>query len=523
MKKANAAKELYKQMRALSWEELWSGEVPRFERAGERERFERVGVIRAVGVVFAESGPAEQREEVRQWMRKLLKDPQEKIRRYAMTELPKLGASADDEAELLALFRKGTNEREAKYLGRSLDKIGGKATLETLVKSGALSVQTEQKVKASVARNLSPTRILLDRAVSDFAGLRIHLRGRAGLEGIVRDEVEGQGRFRVENVQPGLVVITAKSAFTLSDVFALRCFGTIGFVLGCVKSASEAESVETLAKVITSPLSQRLFSALTEGAIRYRLDFVAKGHQRGAVREIANRAYALCPQILNDAREAPWAIDIHPTPDGDSVELRPTLAISGASTTSPLHRIRRWPRAWRVSPVGWKTKTCGIPFAAPVSNSSSAPCSAECAVFSAVTSAPKPLRLLSAISPPRVLVPSPHVSRAAIFAISPASQKSRPAASASSSQIRPSGAAFPSATCAVCSTTSLLSPPPNSPPADALSSQTPSTWKAHSHRSSSPHVSSWTWAAFPAAWSFTVKQAARQQECVSRLIDWQTQ
>lgn len=326
MKKANAAKELYKQMRALSWEELWSGEVPRFERAGERERFERVGVIRAVGVVFVESGPAEQREEVRQWMRKLLKDPQEKIRRYAMTELPKLGASADDEAELLALFRKGTNEREAKYLGRSLDKIGGKATLETLAKSGALSVQTEQKVKASVARSLSPTRILLDRAVSDFAELRIHLRGRAGLEGIVRDEVEGQGRFRVDNVQPGLVVITAKSAFTLSDVFALRCFGTIGFVLGCVKSASEAESVETLAKVITSPLSQRLFGALTEGAIRYRLDFVAKGHQRGAVRHIANRAYALCPQILNDAREAPWAIDIHPTPDGDSVELRPRIS-----------------------------------------------------------------------------------------------------------------------------------------------------------------------------------------------------
>ncbi len=326
MKKGNAGKELYRQLRALSWEELWMGEVQRFEKATARERFENVSVIRAVGVVFSESGPAEQREEVRQWLRKLLKDSEEKIRRYAMAELPKLGASADDEAELLALFRKGTNEREAKFLSKSLDKIGGKATLEILAASGALGVQTEQKVKASVARSQSPSRIVMDRAVPDFAGWRIHLRGRAGLEGIVREEVEGRGIFRVEDVQPGLVVITAKAPFTLADIFALRCFGTVGFVLGCVKSASEAESIEALAKVIASTLAQRLFGALTDGAIRYRLDFVAKGHQRGAVRHIANRAYALCPQILNDAREAPWAIDIHPTAHGDSVELRPRIS-----------------------------------------------------------------------------------------------------------------------------------------------------------------------------------------------------
>ncbi len=326
MKKGNAGKELYKQLRALSWEELWNGEVPRFERAGERERFERVSVIRAIGVVFAESGPAEQREVVRQWLRKLLKDPQEKIRRYAMTELPKLGASAEDEVEMLALLRKGTGERETKYLGRSLDKIGGKATLEALAASGVLGAQTEQKVKASVARSQAPSVIVLDSAVSDFASPRIHLRGRAGLEGIVRDDVKEQGRFHVEDVQPGLVVVTAKAPFTLSDIFALRCFGTVGLVLGCVKSVTEAESIEAMAKVIASPLSQRLLGALTDGAIRYRLDFVAKGHQRGAVRDIANRAYALCPQILNDAREAPWAIDIHPTPNGDSVELRPRIS-----------------------------------------------------------------------------------------------------------------------------------------------------------------------------------------------------
>jgi 23S rRNA G2445 N2-methylase RlmL len=121
-------------------------------------------------------------------------------------------------------------------------------------------------------------------------------------------------------------VIAAKNPFTLADLFALRCFGTIGFVLGHVKSTGDAASLHALASVIAAPLSQRLLGTLTQGAMRYRLDFVAKGHQRAAVREVANRAYALCPQILNDAREAPWAIDVHPAAGGESVELRPRLS-----------------------------------------------------------------------------------------------------------------------------------------------------------------------------------------------------
>jgi 23S rRNA G2445 N2-methylase RlmL len=78
--------------------------------------------------------------------------------------------------------------------------------------------------------------------------------------------------------------------------------------------------------VIASPLTRKILRAFTEGAIRYRLEFVDKGAQRGAVREVVNRAYALCPEILNDARQAPWAVDVHSTERGDSVELRPRFS-----------------------------------------------------------------------------------------------------------------------------------------------------------------------------------------------------
>lgn len=328
----NPAKELYNQLRRLPATQLWEEEVARFDRGTPEERMERVAVVRAVGVVFSETGTDEQRARVKPWLRALLHDPAEKIRRYAMAALPKLGAGPEDEAALLALWRSTTSEREKTALAETLEKIGGAATLREIA-SGAAGqfAQAEQKVKASVARSERPSVVRMDSVLKEFAGLRIYLRGRSGLEAIARDEVEehikAHGKFRVCGVRRGLVEIEPAAPFRLGDLYALRCFGTVSFVLGSVENADEeASSVEMLAEVITSPLSRRLLETFTEGSIRYRLDFVAKGHQRGAVRLVANRAYALCPEILNDARNAPWTIAIHPTGRGSTVELSPRLS-----------------------------------------------------------------------------------------------------------------------------------------------------------------------------------------------------
>jgi predicted RNA methylase len=137
---------------------------------------------------------------------------------------------------------------------------------------------------------------------------------------MVKAEVEAaaRGQFRVVDQSDGLVVIEPAAPFSLADIFRMRCFGTAGFCLGTGRA-------EELAALITSPLAFHLLRTFTEGAIRYRLDFVAKGHQRGAVRELANRVYAMCPEILNDPRSALWAMDIHPAEHGEIVELRPRL------------------------------------------------------------------------------------------------------------------------------------------------------------------------------------------------------
>ena len=322
-------KELYHELRALSCEKLWNDEVARFERSTPEERIKRVAVIRAVGVIFSESGTAKQKAEVRSWLVHLLQDPSEKVRRYSMTALPKLGAGPDEERALLSLLRTTTVEREKKYLGQALDKIGGTATLNVVAGDRGFLPQTEQKVKANVARKESPSAIRMDSLLSDITRLRIHLHCRKGLEEIVRDEVKDDiakhGKFRIVEVRSGLVAITPVVPLSLTDIYTLRCFATVGFFLGHVRSSNPAESVDALASKITSPLSRTILTAFTEGSIRYRLELVSKGHQRGAVRLLANRAYAMCPDILNDPQSAPWSMDLLPTGQGISVELRPKL------------------------------------------------------------------------------------------------------------------------------------------------------------------------------------------------------
>jgi 23S rRNA G2445 N2-methylase RlmL len=105
----------------------------------------------------------------------------------------------------------------------------------------------------------------------------------------------------------------------------MRCFGTAAFVLGNTDHANETDSVEALATVITSSLARLLLQTFTQGAIRYRLNFVSKGHQRAAVSSLANRVYARCPDILNDGQKVTWTVDIYPNGRGYMVELRPNM------------------------------------------------------------------------------------------------------------------------------------------------------------------------------------------------------
>ncbi len=328
--------DLYKQLRGLPKERLWGEEVMGFNVADPRQRLERVAVIRAVGMVFSRFGTEEEKSAVRDWLIALLKDSQEKIRRYAMAALPKIGAGETGEEQMLTLLSKPGEEREKRHLGRALEKVGGAATLAVIGQGARLPGFTEQKVKAAVFRKENPGTVKLDALLPVTKGMMVTLRCRRGLEGFVRDEVMEKlldqdnqagrrGLFRLGEVKPGCVTLIPLKSFSLGQLYGLRCFATVGIALGTVHDSSGPEWEEALARCIGSTRTRDIMLAVTEGAARYRLDFPARGHQRGAIRAVVDRAYALSTEILNDPREAPWSVDVIPAGRQASVELRPRL------------------------------------------------------------------------------------------------------------------------------------------------------------------------------------------------------
>lgn len=322
--------DLYKQLRDLPKERLWSEEVPRFDAASPRGRMERVAVIRAVGMIFGRFGTPEEKQTVRGWLINLLADPQEKIRRYAAAALPKIGAGEQGEAKLLDVLKNSREEREQRHLGRALEKVGGAATL-ALAGEGVLPRLTEQKVKAGVARREQPATLNLEATLPVDGSLRLHLRCRRGLEKFVKAEAAEKLRphdgFRIGTLRPGCVTVEATQEFSLAAIYRPRCFATLGFHLGTIRDDAP-DWVGSLAACIASPDARALMQAATSGVPRYRLDFTERGHRRGAIRRVVERTYEIAPEILNDSREAPWSVDIIPTGEGRKesfVELRPRL------------------------------------------------------------------------------------------------------------------------------------------------------------------------------------------------------
>jgi 23S rRNA G2445 N2-methylase RlmL len=319
-------KALFQELRKLDCDTLWSREASAFEQASSAERARRVAVIRAVGVVLGEAPETHWRDRARPWVRGLLEDPSETVRRYAITALPRLGSGPEEENRLLRLRTETTSERERQAIDEALAKIGGRASLAPAT---PLAQAAEQKIRARLARDTEAGAVRLEALLAPpfDPGLVLALRCREGLEEILAEEVAehraGLRAFRPGRRLPGLVELRPEQAFTLREVFALRCFDRLHLVLGTAATDPREPSPEAIAEVLASPPAQAVWETFTEGPWRYRLEFVGRGHQRRSVQAIAEAAYGRCPRLLNDPREAPWTVCLRPRAEGMQVELTP--------------------------------------------------------------------------------------------------------------------------------------------------------------------------------------------------------
>jgi len=185
-------------------------------------------------------------------------------------------------------------------------------------------------VRGRGAREGGAGMVGLEAGGAKQVGLGVHLRCRKGRGSIVDDEVREEeargGKFRVIEVRGCFVAVEPKEAFTLAELYQLRCFDTAAFFLAFIRQPASAEALEVLAKAIASPQAEKWMTALTQGAPRYRLSMVAEGNHDDAIAKVTQRAFALNPRVLNDARESPWSVDVHFDERSALVELRPRIS-----------------------------------------------------------------------------------------------------------------------------------------------------------------------------------------------------
>ncbi len=321
-----ADNELYRRLRKKDCAVLWVEDVASLAKLEEPERSRRAAVVRAVGVVFSERGTEEQKSEARAWIKGLLKDPSEKIRRYAAAALPKLGDDLLAEAGLLDSLADAKTDRERKAMTEALGKVGGQATLDS---STARSLPfAESALRARAARRSAPGKIKADGILRAPADVRVRLHCRAGLERLLAAEIAEVVPSQMEVLGRGTawVDIRPKEALAFSDLLKLRIWSDIGFLLGEIRARSEEAAVAPIAQAIASPRCRAILEAFGEGAPRYRIDLDPEFGETDLLHAIAADAYRLNPAFLNDSREAPWSIDIVPMEDGARVELRPRLS-----------------------------------------------------------------------------------------------------------------------------------------------------------------------------------------------------
>ena len=326
-------REHYQLLRKLDGATLWSREVPRFNSATSRERMQLVSVVRAVGVVFSESGSREEKERARVWLTSLLDDPEEKIRRYAMVALTKLGGGESGEAKLLEILENPASSREDRFVAQTLERIGGEETLRRTASAGPGSLaESTQRLQANIARRRGDGSLEFERRLENPAQVRVNLECRGGLEPFVLEELAQcaalVGVFRVLRSGGGRIELVAQKAFALRDVFELRCFSEIRFPLAELPPLPKAGApleAKILADLIMSENTHRIVRAFTSGPVRYRLEFASREADVSLVREIARKVYAARPELLNDPREALWEVCVRESAKGIRVDLRPRV------------------------------------------------------------------------------------------------------------------------------------------------------------------------------------------------------
>jgi predicted RNA methylase len=200
----------------------------------------------------------------------------------------------DQAAKALRARVAGEDRPEVKRaIVEALGKIGGEEDARALTSADA-DAQTE-RVRREAVRRIERTesrseasRIAAERELDH--DVDVELRCREGLEAILAGEIGGT------ILSAGHVTTQTRS---LRKLTLARTWSSVALVLHRGKTADAA-------KVITN--GAPLLRSLTDGAVRWRVEWIGEGHKRAATRELAEKVDA--EGFVNDPVASDWEIEI---------------------------------------------------------------------------------------------------------------------------------------------------------------------------------------------------------------------
>lgn len=175
----------------------------------------------------------------------------------------------------------------------ALGKIGSEEDARAISSEDA-DAQTE-RVRREAVRRIERTESRAE--ASRIAGEReldhdvdVELRCREGLEAILAGEIGGVV------LSAGRVSVKTRS---LRKLTVARTWSSAALVLHRGKNADAAKVIEEAAPLLRS---------LTEGAVRWRVEWIGEGHKRAATRELAEKV--AMKDFVNDPVASDWEIEI---------------------------------------------------------------------------------------------------------------------------------------------------------------------------------------------------------------------
>jgi len=143
---------------------------------------------------------------------------------------------------------------------------------------------------------------------------------RSGLETLLLEELQQ----REPEWRPHVLGHGRVGAWTTGDLLRLqrpRLALFFGFPMPEVPSATD--ECDAVAQSLTGRASRELLSTRFAGALRYRLEWHGRGHQRAASLRVAELVRRRWPELVNDTQNAPWEARIVTSRAGVHVEWVP--------------------------------------------------------------------------------------------------------------------------------------------------------------------------------------------------------